>query len=771
MTNNYYQTQNMFKIGTASILIFIILNLSAQGNINELKKKLHTAQSDTTRLRISLLIGDKFQAEGSDSALFYYRNALTLVDNLTEKTKHSNDENRNIIYKKAQALKEIGSYYADKYENDSSLVYYSESIKLFQYLADTEKDKKKKENFLDILANTLLTTGGDYFDKNNFVQATECYRQVIAIGEELNDSLTLSKGILNLGMILNTQGKYGEAISNYFTAIKIFEQRQDKKGIAICHLSIGNILRKQNTLEKAIDSYKKALEIFKEINDERGQYSCYNNLGICYASLSNYEKSLEFYNKALAIHQKNGNEDGIAMMYSNISALYQTQGNLDKATEYILKSLKINEKIRNSRHLLGSYINLASIYYEKAIDSMVTVTRRKEYTDKSIQYAKKGLDLVDTLHLVMEKANVLNLLKDAYSLNENYKKAYEMATVLISINDSLYNSEKTKIIAETETKYETDKKEHEIQRQKLELQEQQLKLSNARIFRNSLAVATALMIVVILLIYRNYKQKNKANRILDQKNRLIEKQNEEILKQSDGLQTANKKLTDLLQFKERMTGMIVHDLKNPLSNILNSYLIPDNDFREQLITQSGYDMLKLVENILDVYKLEETEMKIEKELVDIHEMLRMNLVETALYIKEKELTMNLPQKDIPAIWADKRILKRIFSNLLSNAVKYSPQSGTIYIRFEIINGKDTRISIYNQGPAIPMDKQEQIFEKFRQHESRNIGITTSTGLGLSFCKMAVEAHDGEIGVISEDEGAEFWFILPDSLSPDSSSKN
>ena len=751
------------KIGIAFLLILITIKLLAQ-NIDALKNNLNNATNDTSRLNLTISIADQFQKIGSDSALFYLKYALTLAKKSEENKKLSETELKRVIFKKARVLEKTGAYYDEEFENDSSIVYYSQSIDLIQNLANDEKNQKLKENYLNKLANTTLTLGTIYFQQGNPVRSTELYNRSVDISKELNDSLLISKGILNLGMIYNNQGKYEEAINNYITAIKIFEHLHDNKGIAICHLSIGNILRKQNTLEKAIVNYNKALEIFKKMKDERGECACYNNLGISYSELNDYNKALSFYNLALGIYQKNKDQSSTAMLYSNISTLYQYQKNYDKATDYILKSLEINKKKKNKRNLIGSYLNLASVYITRINeDSTITNTQRKKYISNTIQYAEKGFELADSMQLIMEKVAASKILKDIYPVSGNYKKAYEMADIVIQLNDSLYNKEKTKIIADVETKYETGKKEDQIYHQKLELQEQQLELRNARLLRNSLTVVIILLMIVTLLVYRNYRQKQRANRELDEKNKLIGKQNKEIILKSDELETANKKLTELIQFKERMTGMIVHDLKNPLNNILNSSAIPDDGFREQLIMQSGYDMLNLVENILDVYKLKETGLKIRKEQININKMLESNVLELALYLNEKELKIDFPPENFPSVIADKKIIKRVFSNLLSNAVKFSPVRNTINISFKISNKNDIWISMHNYGPAIPEDKQTHIFENFGQHELRNIGIAASTGLGLSFCKMAVEAHGGKIGVISENEGAEFWFTLPDAV--------
>ena len=753
-------------IGTLfTLLIFAASTLSQ--NVDKLQDDYLTAKNDTTRLNLTIAIADQFQETDSDSALFYLRSALTLVNKMEKDIKFSKEEYRHLTFRKFEILKKTGAFFDKAFETDSALVYYAQSVDIIQGLANDEKNRKLKETYLEKLAQVTLTLGTIYFQQGNPVRSTDLYNRSLKISKEINDSLLISKGLLNLGMIFNNQGKYGEAINNYITAIRIFEHLHDNKGIAICHLSIGNILRKQNTLNKAIVSYNKALEIFKKMNDERGECACYNNLGISYSALNDYSKALSFYNLALKIYQKNKDESRTAMMYSNISTLYQYQKDYDKATEYILKSLEINKKKKNKQNLIGSYLNLASVYITRINeDNTITNTQRKRYISNTIQYAEKGFGLADSMQLIMEKVAAAEILKDIYPVNGNYKKAYEMANTVILLNDSIYNSEKTKIIADIETKYETEKKEHQIYHQNLELQEQQLELRNARLLRNSLVTGIILLLIVTLLIYRNYRQKHVANKKLDEKNKVIEKQNAEILLKSDELKSANKKLTELIQFKERMTGMIVHDLKNPLNNILNSSAIPDHEFREQLILQSGYDMLNLVENILDVYKLKETGLRIRKEQIDINKILESNVVEIALYLNEKELKIDLPPEHFPALVADKKIIKRIFSNLLSNAVKFSPVRSIIKINYKILNERDVWISVHNHGPAIPNEKQTHIFENFGQHELRNIGIAASTGLGLSFCKMAVEAHDGEIGVISENEGAEFWFTLPNAVYRD-----
>lgn len=723
--------------------------------------RLLSEKEDTVSLRNALLKANEFKKDNPDSSFFYFDSALTTADKIIQQKQLPKNDLIDVELEKARALEGLGLYYSNSSDLGNALNYYLQASNIYKELIDSEKEKDRKNKYLDLHGNVTLTIGALYFEEGEYALASGNYSNTLETAKILGDSLMQSKALLNLGMIYNNQGRYDEAIDNYYTAIKIFERAKDKRGIAICHLSIGNILRKQSTTDKAVESYKKALQIFQEMKDERGVSFCYNNLGICYTNKENYEQALFYYTKAVDLHLKNNNERNVALLYTNIAALYEIKGEFDKSIEYIEKSLTINEKNNYKRNLIGSYLNLSGTNLSKLENNQEAVPSSANVLDTIVVYAEKALSLSDSLQLIQEQAAALLVLKKAYFYKRNYKKAYESADLLLERKDSIYNNEKTKIVADAESKYEATEKEQQIEQQKHQLEHQTERLNNARIFRNFLIAVAGLMVVVVVLIYYYYKQKNKANKILDEKNKLIEKQNEEISVQKEELQLTNRELTELIQFKEKMTGMIVHDLKNPLNNILNSYDIDDENFRKELIKQSGYDMLHLTQNILDVYQMEEAKLKLSRTQVDVAQLLKECVMEFALYISENDLKISYPDSEVPLVDADKRLLKRIFSNLLSNAVKYAPQGSNITLNWKITDKKDSRFGVHNNGPAIPREQQSIIFQSFSQHDSREMGVTASTGLGLSFCKMAVHLHGGEIGVTSSDEdGTEFWFTLP-----------
>jgi len=243
--------------------------------------------------------------------------------------------------------------------------------------------------------------------------------------------------------------------------------------------------------------------------------------------------------------------------------------------------------------------------------------------------------------------------------------------------------------------------------------------------------------------------KNSSNEILKQK--------EEIQEQAEELKLKNKKLIDLYQFKNGMTGMIVHDLKNPLNTIIGLS-------NEAEIQQAGKQMLNMVLNILDVQKFEDAELNLQWNFFPVSLAVNNSLKQVQLLYLKKFITIKSKISAKAILHADIDIVTRIIVNILTNAIKYTPNNGNITIIAEPeLDSKFVKISISDTGSGIPNDNLKSIFDKFSQVEAKKSGGVASTGLGLTFCKLAVEAHGGVIFAESEvGKGADFWFLLPKS---------
>jgi len=227
------------------------------------------------------------------------------------------------------------------------------------------------------------------------------------------------------------------------------------------------------------------------------------------------------------------------------------------------------------------------------------------------------------------------------------------------------------------------------------------------------------------------------------------------------LLVTNKKLTQLSNFKEDMTSMIVHDLKSPLNAIINVKEFDDDDLRLNLVQQSGHKMLNLVENILDVYSYENAKFELDKTKIELNDVLNKAIEEVSSFAYMKTIRVEKNEIAKCILEADEDIIRRVFVNLLANAIKYSPSNSAVTIELIVENDNLVKAKVYSTGRGIPKDMQKLIFEKFGRAKQKNEAGLHSSGLGLAFCKMAVEAHGGTIGVVSETEtGVEFWFTLP-----------
>jgi signal transduction histidine kinase len=241
---------------------------------------------------------------------------------------------------------------------------------------------------------------------------------------------------------------------------------------------------------------------------------------------------------------------------------------------------------------------------------------------------------------------------------------------------------------------------------------------------------------------------------------LEDKVNERTLKLNNAieeLRVANEQMQALSEFKERLTGMIVHDLKNPLNTILGLG-------EKTEVVQAGKQMLNMVMNILYIQKFEKAKFELNLANIDVHRIVHQAIQEVDLLIQRKSLKVENKVVFASYARADAEIINRVLVNLLTNSIKYTPNNGKITISSSlptVIAPDFVGIAVEDSGIGIPPEKLNSIFDKFSQIDARKSGIIPSTGLGLYFCKIAVEAHGGQIGVVSDlQKGSVFWVSLP-----------
>ncbi len=243
----------------------------------------------------------------------------------------------------------------------------------------------------------------------------------------------------------------------------------------------------------------------------------------------------------------------------------------------------------------------------------------------------------------------------------------------------------------------------------------------------------------------------------------------ELQRQRRELKENYEQLRRLEELRDNLVHMIVHDLRSPLTGI-SGFLDLALAFEKETLTEDGLDYLQtakrstkavidMVSAVLDVSKMEAGEMKLHLAECDLVRI-ASDLMSGMQSLKEgREMILDAPPAPVTVV-ADKDLILRVIQNLLGNALKFTPSDGGIRLGIEA-DDKHVCVRVWDNGPGIPVEYQERIFEKFGQVEARANRQKHSTGLGLTFCKLAVEAHGGSIGVESEvGKGSTFWFVLP-----------
>ncbi|MBS1717370.1 MAG: GAF domain-containing sensor histidine kinase [Armatimonadetes bacterium] len=220
-------------------------------------------------------------------------------------------------------------------------------------------------------------------------------------------------------------------------------------------------------------------------------------------------------------------------------------------------------------------------------------------------------------------------------------------------------------------------------------------------------------------------------------------------------------------FRDGLTSLLVHDFKTPLTSILVAAETAQEDPGSvgemlSIISSNAQRMQVLTNDLLDVSRFEHGEIRINAVQFDFAKLVTEAIRDVTPIAKEVEVRIEarIPV-ELPMVKGDRVLISRLLTNLLSNALRYTTRGTDVTVVAEQV-GDRIKCSVIDNGPGIPTEMTETIFAKYGRVEGAKQNYQApSTGLGLTFCKMCVNAHGGEIGVDSElGRGSTFWFTLP-----------
>ncbi len=741
------------------LLFFFLTQVGEAQNkrkIDSLSTLLKETKYDTTKSLVLVELGKSYGANAPDSMFAFSQRAFNLANKI------------NFKFGIGASLHYMGlaKYYRGEYE--ISMEYYEQAV-------ENRKKVKDKKGMADSFNNIALI----YYQRSNYDKALYYNKAALNIREEINDTKGIALSMSNIAIIFQIQDNVDRAIYYHQKALAIRELIKDRVGIAETLNNISAIHSSQKEYDLSLKEKERALQINKELNNQQGIAVILNNMSDIYIIKKEYDKAISCLLESAKISEKIKYSSLLKDNFTNLSISYRIKKEYELSIDYALKSLEIAKSIKSVQGMVDAMEALYNTYKAQgnATEALKYFELAKQIQDSlfTLDKSKALSNLTSTMELE-RKEKELTLVQKDNELNrlnaESKQRQLEIAEKQ-AVADKLFalaRQEKDKNKADSlqnlaqKAQLETDKLraiEAKIQAENKNKTLQILKEKSEKEFQqrlNYFILATLLGVTLLAyFIYRGEQKERKSKEYLAIKNAEINQQKEEISVQAENLQLAYQQLQALEHFKEDMLGTIVHDLKNPLNAILHQ-----EEEKKTRTYQIANQMLGLVLNILDIQKFESAHITLDLHSYRLLELTEKALGQVSFLMTDKNIRF---QHQIDAhfvVQTDKELLVRVIVNLLTNAIKYTPSNGCIMIYTELASPTQVRYCVQDTGEGIPLEKQGSIFDRFSQVSAKDSGKVKSTGLGLSFCKMVVEAHENcTIAVQSEaGKGAIFCFTLP-----------
>jgi signal transduction histidine kinase len=251
--------------------------------------------------------------------------------------------------------------------------------------------------------------------------------------------------------------------------------------------------------------------------------------------------------------------------------------------------------------------------------------------------------------------------------------------------------------------------------------------------------------------------------------------NNELVTAQRELAKKNAELGRLNDQKNQFLGMAAHDLRNPLSAILtlSEFLLDtklnvkpgeQEEFIRRIRSSSEF-MLRLVNDLLDISKIEAGRLDLDLEATDLRAIIEDNVALNRILADKRQVKLSLFQDEgVPRLMLDAAKIEQVLNNLIVNAIKFSPSGGTVEVRLDK-GENDVTISVSDEGPGIPEEEFHKLFNPFQKTSAKSASKEKGTGLGLAIVKKIVSGHNGRISVESQvGKGSTFHVTLPMALS-------
>jgi signal transduction histidine kinase len=549
--------------------------------------------------------------------------------------------------------------------------------------------------------------------------------------------------LLSRGGAEGSQGRVGAALIDYQSAFSRYRILGDHRGQAMALLFIAWLYTEAMDQETALKYYDQAIDTYG--TDPSLSVSIFNNRATAFSELKRYKEAMAQFKAALVLANQLNSRPLKAQIYANIALLQLADGNLAGAEQ----AMKSCARFTSARETSGLKAGMTAV---------------------SAQLALRRGQVAHAVRLITKALAELGPAGTSNSLKDIHQTAYDVFQAAGDSKSALVHLQALKRLDDDATKLATSTKTA-LMAARFDFANQELKISQLKAdeLRRGIAferaraqtqryvffgVAAAVAAVIALLAFGLIT---------------LRRSRDQVRAANDDLAITNGALGKALMAKTEFLATTSHEIRTPLNGILgmtqvmlaDPQLTPAVLDRLGIVHGAGLTMRALVDDILDVAKMETGNLTIESAPFDLCATVTEATRMWADQAHTKGLSFEVDLGGCPAmIHGDAARVRQIVFNLLSNAIKFT-KSGRVALTVDADEDGQMRVAVSDSGIGIPADKLDEIFESFRQAEAGTTRQFGGTGLGLSICRNLARAMGGDVSVASvEGEGATFTLVLP-----------
>jgi tetratricopeptide (TPR) repeat protein len=410
-------------------------------------------------------------------------------------------------------------------------------------LTDEAKALAEKLGFRRGLAGAYVSAGTTWYNKNEFIKASESYLKARSISTEINDKVGIGVAANNLGTVNSTMGNLTRALEYYLQALRMREDIKDSSGMATSEGNLGSIFFNLNEYDKSLGHFNRSLQIREKMLDKKGMAYALNGIGLIYYKRKQIKEALEYLNRTLKLREEMQEIRGRASTLNSIGKVYEDNKQTGEALNYYFRALELMEKSRDGLGKTGTLAHIAGVYEKEKKFRLCA-----EYAGKSLEMAQQS----GSLEWIDQSARILSHALTGLGRHEEALRYYKIYT---NAKDSLFNEGQTRQFMRKELDFEFERKQSQEKatQDKLNaLHEERSKRQEFIIY--IIAVAALIAALVAIVVVRSL-------RLVKKQKKIIEAQKKNVDAAYEKLHEKNKEVLDSITYARRIQRALITNEK------------------------------------------------------------------------------------------------------------------------------------------------------------------------------------------------------------------